>query len=64
MRFLSINRLDPAAELMSLHIGDRILEVNGRPVQDHCIESIESLIACSTESLRVCIRVVVVSFIL
>lgn len=47
------NRLDSAADLMSLHIGDRILEVNGRPVQDYCIEDIENLIASSQDVLQV-----------
>ncbi|KAG0714817.1 LIM domain kinase 1 [Chionoecetes opilio] len=45
-------RLDSAADLMSLHVGDRILEVNGRPVEDHCIEDIENLIACSHDALQ------------
>ena len=46
-------RLDSAVDLMSLHVGDRILEVNGRPVEDHCIEEIETLIACSDDVLQV-----------
>lgn len=41
------------ADLASLHIGDRILEVNGKPVQDHCIEEIENLIANSKEAIHV-----------
>nr|CAD7590169.1 unnamed protein product [Timema genevievae] len=33
-----------SSDLMSLHIGDRILEVNGTPVKDQPIENIENLI--------------------
>ncbi|XP_076058385.1 LIM domain kinase 1 isoform X2 [Oratosquilla oratoria] len=55
-RGLRIAELDPAADLMSLHIGDRILEVNGRPVQEHCIDEIESLITCSQSSLQLTIE--------
>lgn len=46
-------RLDSAADLMSLHVGDRVLEVNGRPVEDHCIEDIENLIVCSRDAIQV-----------
>lgn len=46
-------RLDSAADLMSLHVGDRILEVNGRPVEDHCIDDIENLIVCSRDAVQV-----------
>lgn len=38
---------------MSLHVGDRILEVNGRPVEDHCIQDIENLIGCSHDAIQV-----------
>ncbi|XP_042860395.1 LIM domain kinase 1-like [Penaeus japonicus] len=55
-RGLRIAELDSAADLMSLHIGDRILEVNGRPVQDYCIEDIENLIACSQDVLQLTIE--------
>ncbi|MPC72553.1 LIM domain kinase 1 [Portunus trituberculatus] len=41
---------------MSLHVGDRILEVNGRPVEDHCIEDIETLISCSNDALQLTIE--------
>ncbi|XP_069999971.1 LIM domain kinase 1 isoform X1 [Penaeus vannamei] len=51
-----LQQLDSAADLMSLHIGDRILEVNGRPVQDYCIEDIENLIASSQDVLQLTIE--------
>lgn len=38
---------------MSLHIGDRILEVNGTPVKDTAIENIENLIQSSDKVLQV-----------
>ena len=40
-------------DLTSLHIGDRILEVNGTPVKDQPIESIEHLIRNSDTVLQV-----------
>ncbi|XP_064117929.1 LIM domain kinase 1-like isoform X3 [Macrobrachium nipponense] len=51
-----LQQLDSAVDLMSLHVGDRILEVNGRPVEDHCIEDIETLIACSDDVLQLTIE--------
>ncbi|KAK3865597.1 hypothetical protein Pcinc_028808 [Petrolisthes cinctipes] len=53
---LRIAELDSAADLMSLHVGDRILEVNGRPVEDHCIQDIENLIACSHDAIQLTIE--------
>ncbi|RXG71852.1 LIM domain kinase 1, partial [Armadillidium vulgare] len=53
---LRIAELDSVADLASLHIGDRILEVNGKPVQDHCIEEIENLIANSKEAIHLTIE--------
>lgn len=38
---------------MSLHIGDRILEINGTPVKDQPVESIENLIRYSDSVLQV-----------
>lgn len=38
---------------MSLHIGDRILEVNGTPVKDQPIENIENIIRYSDTVLQV-----------
>ncbi|XP_071527350.1 LIM domain kinase 1 isoform X3 [Panulirus ornatus] len=49
-------RLDSAADLMSLHVGDRILEVNGKPVEDHCIDDIENLITSSQDVLQLTIE--------
>jgi hypothetical protein len=42
-----------SSDLMSLHIGDRILEVNGTPVKDQPIENIENLIRYSDTVLQV-----------
>lgn len=39
---------------MSLHIGDRILEINGTPVKDTPLENIENLIRYSDSVLQVC----------
>ncbi|XP_069191350.1 LIM domain kinase 1-like isoform X2 [Procambarus clarkii] len=55
-RGLRIAELDSAADLMSLHVGDRILEVNGRPVEDHCIGDIENLITSSQDVLQLTIE--------
>lgn len=41
---------------MSLHIGDRILEVNGTPVKDSAIENIENLIQNSDKVLQLTIE--------
>ncbi|KAK8721618.1 hypothetical protein OTU49_012665, partial [Cherax quadricarinatus] len=51
-----LQQLDSAADLMSLHVGDRILEVNGRPVEDHCIDDIENLITSSQDVLQLTIE--------
>lgn len=42
-----------SGDLMSLHIGDRILEINGTPVKDQPVESIENLIRYSDSVLQV-----------
>lgn len=42
-----------SADLMSLHIGDRILEVNGSPIGNQPIQEIENLIRCADQSLQV-----------
>lgn len=42
-----------SSDLISLHIGDRILEVNGTPVKDQPVESIENLIQYSDTVLQV-----------
>lgn len=41
------------SDLMTLHVGDRILEVNGTPVKDQPIENIENLIRYSDTVLQV-----------
>lgn len=42
-----------SSDLISLHIGDRILEVNGTPVKDQPIENIENLIQYSDTVVQV-----------
>ncbi|XP_015520631.2 probable serine/threonine-protein kinase DDB_G0271402 isoform X1 [Neodiprion lecontei] len=49
-------RLNMSSDLMSLHIGDRILEVNGTPVKEQPIESIENLIRYSDTVLQLTIE--------
>ncbi|KAG8233523.1 hypothetical protein J437_LFUL013647 [Ladona fulva] len=46
------SRLDMSSDLMSLHLGDRILEVNGTPVKDQPIEHIENIIRYSDTVLQ------------
>lgn len=46
-------RLNMSNDLTSLHIGDKILEVNGTPVKDQPVESIENLIKYSDTVLQV-----------
>ncbi|XP_044002295.1 LIM domain kinase 1 isoform X2 [Aphidius gifuensis] len=50
------NRLNMSGDLMSLHIGDRILEINGTPVKDQPVESIEDLIRYSDSVLQLTIE--------
>lgn len=38
---------------MTLHIGDRILEINGTPVRDTSLESVENLLRYSDTVLQV-----------
>ncbi|XP_033329452.2 LIM domain kinase 1 isoform X2 [Megalopta genalis] len=52
----SNHRLNVSSDLISLHIGDRILEVNGTPVKDQPIESIENLIQHSDTVLQLTIE--------
>lgn len=46
-----------STDLMSLHIGDRILEVNGTPVKDQPVENIENLLRYSDTVLQVCTQI-------
>lgn len=46
-----------SSDLISLHIGDRILEVNGTPVKDQPVENIENLIQYSDTVLQVSLRI-------
>ncbi|XP_012288985.1 LIM domain kinase 1 isoform X2 [Orussus abietinus] len=52
----SNHRLNMSNDLMSLHIGDRILEVNGTPVKEQPIENIEHLIRYSDTVLQLTIE--------
>lgn len=49
-------RLDVSNDLISLHIGDKILEVNGTPVRDSCIHNIDELIQSSDKVLQLTIE--------
>ncbi|XP_043286294.1 LIM domain kinase 1 isoform X2 [Venturia canescens] len=53
---LRISELNMSGDLMSLHIGDRILEVNGTPVKDQPVESIENIIRYSDTVLQLTIE--------
>ncbi|XP_043250509.1 LIM domain kinase 1 isoform X2 [Colletes gigas] len=53
---LRISELNMSSDLISLHIGDRILEVNGTPVKDQPIENIENLIQYSDTVLQLTIE--------
>lgn len=52
----SNRRLDVSNDLISLHIGDKILEVNGTPVKDQSIENIDKLIQSSDKVLQLTIE--------
>ncbi|KAG1682198.1 LIM domain kinase 1 [Nymphon striatum] len=43
-------------ELMSLHIGDRILEVNGTPLNDQSIDEVNELLSSTTDVLQLTIE--------
>ncbi|KAM0724965.1 LIM domain kinase 1 [Formica fusca] len=53
---LRISELNMSSDLISLHIGDRILEVNGTPVKDQPVENIENLIQYSDTVLQLTIE--------
>ncbi|XP_013784173.1 LIM domain kinase 1-like isoform X2 [Limulus polyphemus] len=48
--------LDMNPDLMSLHIGDRILEVNGTPIKEHSITQVEDLICSNNKVLQLTIE--------
>lgn len=50
---LIIFSVDVSCGLMALHIGDRILEINGTPIKDQPISQIEHLICYSDTVLQV-----------
>ncbi|XP_066144217.1 LIM domain kinase 1 [Euwallacea fornicatus] len=49
-------RLDVNNDLMSLHIGDKILEINGMPVRDTPLENVENLLRYSDTVLQLTIE--------
>ncbi|XP_021705788.1 LIM domain kinase 1 isoform X1 [Aedes aegypti] len=49
-------RIDLTSDLMSLHIGDKILEVNGTPVRDAPLENVEKLIQSSGKVLQLTVE--------
>ncbi|XP_077295938.1 LIM domain kinase 1 isoform X2 [Arctopsyche grandis] len=55
-RGLTIKHVDVSCGLMALHIGDRILEINGTPVKDQPISQIEHLICYSDTVLQLTIE--------
>lgn len=46
-------RLDMNNDLMSLHIGDKILEINGTPVKETPLENVENLLRYSDTVVQV-----------
>ncbi|XP_055532763.1 LIM domain kinase 1 isoform X2 [Wyeomyia smithii] len=53
---IRISELDLTSDLVSLHIGDKILEVNGTPVRDAPLENVEKLIQNSGKVLQLTIE--------
>ncbi|XP_044261442.1 LIM domain kinase 1 isoform X3 [Tribolium madens] len=51
-----ISELDMNDDLMSLHIGDKILEINGTPVKDTAIDTVENLLKYSDTVLQLTIE--------
>ncbi|KAK9753916.1 PDZ domain [Popillia japonica] len=51
-----ISGLDVNHDLMSLHIGDRILEINGTPVKDTSVENVENLLKYSDTVVQLTIE--------
>ncbi|XP_018569295.1 LIM domain kinase 1 isoform X1 [Anoplophora glabripennis] len=52
----TISELDVNNDLMSLHIGDKILEINGMPVRDTPLENVENLLRYSDTVLQLTIE--------
>ncbi|XP_045468751.1 LIM domain kinase 1 isoform X1 [Harmonia axyridis] len=52
----SYTRLDVNNDLMSLHVGDRILEINGTPVKETPLERVENLLKYSDSVLQLTIE--------
>ncbi|KAL3271687.1 hypothetical protein HHI36_022160 [Cryptolaemus montrouzieri] len=52
----SYTRLDMNNDLMSLHVGDKILEINGTPVKDTPLENVENLLRYSDSVLQLTIE--------
>ncbi|GAB6033536.1 hypothetical protein CHUAL_013410 [Chamberlinius hualienensis] len=50
-RGVHISELDVNPDLMALHIGDKILEVNGTPVKDQSLSEIEEIIRNNTNKM-------------
>ena len=48
--------MDVTSDIMSLHIGDTILEVNGTPVRDQPLENIENIIKYSDTVVQLTIE--------
>ncbi|XP_055374814.1 LIM domain kinase 1 isoform X2 [Condylostylus longicornis] len=55
-RGVRISEIDVNTDLMSLHVGDKILEVNGTPVKDSSIEQIDNLIQSTEKVLQLTIE--------
>ncbi|XP_063927132.1 LIM domain kinase 1 isoform X2 [Zophobas morio] len=52
----TISELDMNDDLMSLHIGDKILEINGTPVKDTAVDTVENLLRYSDTVLQLTIE--------
>lgn len=50
-------------DLMSLHIGDKILEINGTPVKDTPLENVQNLLRYSDTVLQVTEIIIKIVFV-